>query len=163
MPLDYEVRRPTRRCAATGEPIAPGDAYVATIVIDDRGETTRRDFAASQWSEQPDGAVAWWRARLPKPGARKPQAPREAVLALLDEWADRPEEAAARYLLALLAVRRRFARLATETSPFAQHDTPTLRLRIAERDDPIEVAVVEPTSDQRDAVQQRLASLLEAA
>lgn len=168
MALDFTVRRPTRRCAASDRELAAGEAFVS-VLVDEGAEVARRDYAVNAWTTPPEGAIAWWRAQMPGGGKPTP-APREVLLSLLDEWADHPEEAPARYLLALLLVRRRILRpqedsfasglRGEESSP---HETATLKLVGRDRSEPVEVVVAPPTAEDAPRLQQRLAELLGAA
>ncbi|TWU00237.1 hypothetical protein Pla108_11840 [Botrimarina colliarenosi] len=173
MAIDYSVRRCTRRCAATDRELAAGESFVS-VLLDEGDEVVRRDYAASAWADlaekaPPEGAIAWWRSQMPGTGDAKP-APREALLSLLDEWADKPDQAPARYLLALLLVRRRVLRLQGESflaglqgETTDDGPTETLRLVCRERDDPIEVVIAPPNAEEAPRLQERLAELLGAA
>ncbi|MEO0529471.1 MAG: hypothetical protein AAF266_02725 [Planctomycetota bacterium] len=168
MALDYSVRRPTRRCSATDRELSPGEGFVS-VLVDEGSEVVRRDYALSDWNEPPEHAIAWWRSEMPGGGKPTP-APREVLLSLLDEWADHPEQASARYLLALLLVRRRI--LSPQAESFAAgfrgedrhaEDATTLKLVSRDRAEPIEVTVAPPSADDAPRVQARLAELLGAA
>ncbi len=140
------------------------------MLVEEAGEVVRRDYSAQAWNEPPAEAIAWWRGKMPPQGDATP-APREVLLSLLDEWNDHPEKASARYLLALLLVRRRV--LQPATGGFLQglrgeaDDDPatasTLTLVCRDRDEPLEIAVVPPTREQAPIIQQRLSELLGAA
>jgi hypothetical protein len=168
MAIDYQVRRCTRRCAAADRELSAGESFVS-VLVDEGDDVVRRDYSAAAWQSPPEGTIAWWRSTMPGNGEAKP-APREALLALLDEWADKPEEAPARYLLALLLVRRRVLRLQGEGFLEGLHgkeakpgDVETLTLVCRERDEPIEVAITPPTAEEAPRLQERLAELLGAA
>lgn len=167
MATDYPVRRPTRRCAATDRELATGEPFVSVLVDDGRG-LLRRDYSAAAWSEPPDGAIGWWRTKLPDDGAT-PQAPREVLLGLLDEWADKPERASTRYLLALLLIRRRILKPQADSffsglqGEAVGEDAGLLRLVCRERDEPLEIAVSPPSAEEAPLIQQRLSELLGAA
>lgn len=174
MAIDYQVRRCTRRCAAADRELTAGESFVS-VLVDEGDDVVRRDYSAVSWNGPPEGTIAWWRSTMPGSGEAKP-APREALLALLDEWADKPEEAPARYLLALLLVRRRVLRLQGEGfldglhGKEAQHckeakqgEVETLTLVCRERDEPIEIAISPPTAEEAPRLQERLAELLGAA
>lgn len=165
MAIDFPVQRATRRCSTSGRTLAPDEAFVSAL-IDEEGRVTRRDYAVDQWDTPPEGAFAWWR-REPKPATAGETTPQEVLLRLLDEWADRPEEATSRYLLALLLMRRRVLRLrdggfAAGLTGAADDDS-ILRLECRERDEPITVRVAPPVGAERERVQQRLNELLGAA
>lgn len=167
MTIDYPVRRPTRRCAASDRDLKPGERFVS-VLVSEAGEVVRQDYAAERWSAPPEGAFAWWRCQMPERGDAEP-APREALLGLLDEWADHPEQAPARYMLALLLVRRRVLSMQAESflsglrgeEQAAQPDV--LQLVCRERDDPFEIAVAPPSAEEAPEIQQRLTELLGAA
>lgn len=168
MAIDHPVRRVTRCCAASGRDLLPGDAIVS-VLLDEAGEVVRRDYTASAWSDPPAEAIAWWRSQLPGGGQAGP-APREVLLQLLDEWADRPDQTAARYVLALLLLRRRVLRPLADGfltglrgDPTQSEPTPTLRLTCRERDEPFEVVVATPTAQEAALIQERLSELLGAA
>lgn len=169
MPLDFSVRRPSRRCAATDRPFEPGEAFVS-VLIDEAAEVVRRDFALTAWGEPPEGAIAWWRSQTPSKGRGVGEAPREVMLRLLDEWADRPDEASARYVLALLLVRRKVLRLEADglleglrKGESTEATTEPLRLVHAGSAATIEVPVAPPTPENAPHVEARLAELLGAA
>ncbi|MEQ8849833.1 hypothetical protein [Botrimarina sp.] len=168
MAIDYSVRRATQHCAATGRELQPGEAIVS-VLHDEAGEVVRRDYSAAAWDGPREGAIAWWRSRLPDDGKSGP-APREALLRLLDEWADRPDQVAARYVLALLLMRRRVLRPQADGfltglrgDPSGDEPAPALRLVCRERDEPFDVVVATPTAREATEIEQRLAELLGAA
>lgn len=138
-----------------------------SVLVDDGPELKRLDYAEAAWEGPPAGALGWWRSRIPQSGKPTP-APPEVLLGLLDEWAGRSDQAAARYVLALLLLRRRIAKPAEggflEGLHGEDHDAPgPLRLVCPERDEPVEVAVVHPTEQQTIEIQARLTELLGAA
>ncbi|MGL4513247.1 MAG: hypothetical protein ACRCT8_09175, partial [Lacipirellulaceae bacterium] len=105
---EFDVRRSSRRCAASGRDLAPGEAFYSALVDEPRpgGQIVeRRDFAPEAWAGPPEGTIGWWRSRTPGKRASG-QAPNEVLVRLLRAWQDQPEERALRYLLALLLVRR---------------------------------------------------------
>ncbi len=121
----YEVARPTGRCAVTGRPITPGEAFVAVLVERDQDERLeRRDYTLDAWGGgapvQRSGlgarVVASWRALMPRAGERGRRLIDDEALADLFEQVVEPDagernaRAAFRYLLALLLIRRRLLR-----------------------------------------------------
>ena len=112
---DYKVSRCTRRCYALDRPLGEGEWYYS-VVLESGDDYLRRDFSAEAWLGPPDGAVGWWKSRMPIAGERKKVlAPKEVLIDLLVQMADTPGKAKTRYLLALLLLRRRFVR------PLAPH------------------------------------------
>src|SRR5262249_1630418 len=67
---DYQIQASRRRCASTGREIRPGEAYYS-VLLEEGGTFTRRDYSESAWAGPPAGALGFWRTRL-QPG----QAPR---------------------------------------------------------------------------------------
>jgi hypothetical protein len=119
MPQGYEIGRPTGQCAATGAPIAVGEAYVAALSEGEEG-LVRTDFSLRGWESGQAGAgrpgrlVAFWRARMPEPREKKKTLVEDEDLAqLFDQLGEGAEEggdsrrARFRYVLAWLLVRRK--------------------------------------------------------
>ena len=112
MLLDFEIANCTRRCAASGRALAPGETYFSTLHME-RGAPVRRDYAARR--------LAGRRRRTPSPGgsrgstaatAPEPKlAPQDVLLNLFAALADEPAEAEFRYVLGLLLLRRRLVKL----------------------------------------------------
>src|SRR5262245_9784048 len=105
--MDFEFQRCTRRCAASGRELAPGEAYYS--VLQRRGaEIARADYAAEAWSGPPDDCLGWWKSRMPEPDAgRAKLAPNDVLLELFQQLEAVPEKQDMRFVLALLLVRRR--------------------------------------------------------
>jgi hypothetical protein len=115
----YPSTTPTGRCAATGTLIAPGEAYIATLVREVGVPGLRRlDFSADAWAAGvtlPSAEVfASWRAR----GGQRDQRPdpvlgdeQLAAMFLDTEETGDPRHLRFRYLLALLLIRRRIYRV----------------------------------------------------
>jgi hypothetical protein len=106
---EYEIQGPTRRCAATGRELKPGERYFG-LLVEDGGKLVRRDFAADAWPGPPGGCVAYWAGRVPaddKP--RKPVVNDDLLLDCfhrLKGSAD-PDGLNFRYVAALLLMRRK--------------------------------------------------------
>lgn len=164
MHLDFEIQRSTRRCAATERALEPGEWCYSVLEV--RGaDIVRKDFAANAWAGPPAEAFGWWKARVPEPHIRKIKlAPNEVLLELFDQLAEQPERKDMRYVLALLLVRRRVLRLdgpalpAVELSPADGVQTMTVFCPLREAS--YEVAVVMPSDERIDEIQQQLGELL---
>lgn len=118
-PAGLDISRPTGLCAATGSPIEPGEAFIATLVELDTGALQRLDYTLNAWQAgarptADDGSamliVAFWRTTMPTKDAPKRQliAPDELV-DLFDQLADATEPARIvfRYVLSLILIRKR--------------------------------------------------------
>ena len=115
----YDVSRPTGLCAATGEPIEPGQVYVACLVepADDE-PLQRQDFSLAAWeggTRPAEPVFGSWRSIMPEPDARPRQFIDDPALCdLFEQLAEATEDRrlAFRYLLALILVRKRLLHLA---------------------------------------------------
>ncbi len=160
--------KPSRVCAATGRPFEPGEKIFA-VLFEENGEIRRRDFCAEAFasSKRPANALAWWSSRLPTNAEKKEKiAPDDATLDLFESLADRPDEAALRYVLALLLARRRVLRfereelelddaLADRSAP-----APSLVFFSPRRETSYVVPVVEMSASKIAAVEARLLALV---
>jgi hypothetical protein len=173
MLLDFEVQRCSRRCAVTDRALEPGDLCYSLLEVSG-AEVLRKDFSADAWNGAPDGALGWWKSRIPEPTAKKIKlAPNEVLLELFDQLADQPGQIDLRYVLALLLVRRRVLRVEEVSSVGCQasgnSDTPhattgalneVMRVYCAKRDATYDVIVSMPTGARVDEIQQQLSDLL---
>ena len=99
--MDYEVRRFTRHCAATGRELAPGEEFYTVLVVDG-AEVRRLDYAADAWPGPPDKAVGWWKSRVPASDTRRPKlAPNEVLMELFTGLEDVSDKQDMRFVLAL--------------------------------------------------------------
>lgn len=71
MRTDYKVGRCSRRCQQLQRPLRPGEWYYSVVSDDDDEGLTRIDIASEAWQGPPEGAVGWWKNRMPEAGARK--------------------------------------------------------------------------------------------
>lgn len=166
------IGRPNDTCAATGEPLAPGDRIVSILVIEPGEGSHRLDAREAAWSDgwrpPPRGesggeVVAIWRGVMPTPKDKADARPvdDEDLVALFDQIAEPQDEQAIelRYVLAWMLVRRR--RLRLEGQRRGQ-----LRVRRVTAtggyidDAPIEVEDPGLDEDQLEQAMERVASLL---
>ncbi len=156
MLLDFEIANCTRRCAASGRPIAPGEEYWSTLAMDG-GAAVRRDYALDAWTGPPEGIVAWWRAKLGDGGSREKLAPQDVLLNLFAALADEPAEAEFRYVLGLLLLRRRLVKLDhTRTDTACE----VLVLDCPRRDEQFELCVATPDAERAAELERRLVELV---
>lgn len=158
--LDFEVKRCSRRCAATDVELSPGEIYYSVLEVEGP-QVVRRDYSATAWQGPPDGALGWWSSRMPTGDNSKARlAPSEVALELFDRWSDSPEQADARYVLSLFLIRKRVFRFA-ETAfdgPEPGHDV--LRLYCPSRATDYEVDAVEVAPQRATEIQNQLVDLL---
>lgn len=157
MLLEHEIAHCSRQCAVTGRAFARGETYYSELAVANH-VTVRRDVSAAEWRGPAEGAIAWWRARMPEDEGGKPKlAPQDVLLDLFAQLAERPEEAEFRYLLGLLLVRRRLLRL-DETRRDARGER--LVLGCPRRSEQFELPVTPPPAERTDELQQRIVQLL---
>ena len=160
--------KPSRVCSATGRPFEPGEK-IFTFLLEENGEILRRDFCAEAFAStrRPENALAWWSSRLPSSAAPKEKlAPHDALTDLFESLAERPDEAALRYVLALLLTRRRVLRFEREEFEFADaapsrsDASPSLVFFSPRRETSYVVPVVELNAEEIAAVEARLLALI---
>jgi hypothetical protein len=111
----YDIGRATNTCAATGEPIQPGEAYIATLSDqpDDEG-FQRRDYKLSAWEggARPERLFSFWKTTAADKGEKKQFLDDEILLNLFDRLADEdsPKRIAFRFVLGLMLIRKKLLR-----------------------------------------------------
>ncbi len=113
----YSVGRPRGLCHVTGQPIEPGDPYVATLRETPEG-FERLEFSTDAWQhwppEEKTGLLAFWRSRMPdreesEKSARRLLVDDEILAELFRRLADvtEPEKLAFRFMLGLILMRKK--------------------------------------------------------
>ncbi len=103
----------TRRCCRTGRELKPGEVYYAALVRTDDG-LERLDYAPEAWDGPPEGAIGYWRGRVPLPARRRRRIDDATAFQLFEQLEHDSEDdrkRLVRYLLALHLMRRRILRL----------------------------------------------------
>jgi hypothetical protein len=109
--IDYDIQRCTRRCAATDRELRCGEVCYS-ILVPEGAEVVRRDYAAEAWQGPPESAIGWWKTTIADPAAgRLHWAPSDVMLNYFERLSEDPAADDARYVLALLLVRRRVLRI----------------------------------------------------
>ncbi len=113
---DYTVHRCTRRCQKSDRPLEPGERFYS-VVVSQGSDLQRLDFSEREWDGPPEGAIGWWRGRMPPPESksRKPT-PNHLLIETLSELCEQPEESSLAYLLGVLLVRRRLLQESSQKS-----------------------------------------------
>jgi hypothetical protein len=157
--LDFEIQRCSRRCAVTERELKDGEVCYS-VLVPEGGAVVRRDYAREAWQGPPDNALGWWQTTVVDPSAGRPQwAPGDVMLHYFERLLDDPSAADARYVLALLLVRRRILRV---ESPEADHADPNvLHLFCSRTEARYQVLEVMPTPERAAQIQQQLAELLQ--
>jgi len=114
MPFDYEEKVvAARACSQCGQDFSPEDEYLSALF--EEGEQFRRlDYCVGCWQGPPAGSFAYWRGRVPAKEERPPRFVDDGELVELFarlSGTTEPRQAAFRYLLGVLLVRKRLLRL----------------------------------------------------
>jgi hypothetical protein len=156
---EYKVGRCTRHCHTQQRPLREGEWYYS--VVSESGDGyVRRDYSAESWAGPPEGAVGWWKNRMPKADEKKMVlAPPEVLVDLLRQMADIPAKSKSRYLLALMLMRRKVLRPATPPGE-TRDGTDYLRTEVTATGDLIEVPVCSISRSESDSLRDQLNELL---
>lgn len=160
---EYKVGRCTRRCYALQRPLREGEWFYS-VVLERGTEYERRDYAAESWPGPPEGALGWWKNRMPTAGEKQlVLAPPGVLIDLLRQMAGTPERAQTRYLLALMLMRRKLLRPlpGAESAVDAATGKPApLRWEVVADGSHIEVSECEITAAEAEHLQAELNELL---
>jgi hypothetical protein len=156
---DYSIQANTRRCAATGRELLPGEK-VYSVLVDEQGKFLRRDYSAEAWSGPPPEAFSFWAGRVPQ--AEQTRRLRIDDELLLDcfhrlEGQNDPERQSFRYVLALLLMRRK--RFKFEEARL-EGEQEVLCLRCLKSRSLHEVVNPRLSADEMEAVQQEIFRVL---
>lgn len=158
MTLDFEIQRCTRHCFKTGRELKPGETFFSVLLVHG-AEVLRHDFAAEAWEGPPEGALGWWRARLPtREGKKISWAPNDVMLELIEELEDQPGKLDMRYVLSLLLLRRRVVRLEDVESDALGRETSILYC--PRRETTYRVVSIVPDEQRTREIQEELSKLL---
>ena len=157
--LDFEIQRCSRRCAATERDMVDGEICFS-VLLREGAQIVRRDYAREAWQGPPADAIGWWQTTIVDPKAgRTHWAPNEVMLDYFERLGEDPTAADARYVLALLLVRRRVLRLdSTEQAASGEN---VLVLHSHRDDAQYRVTETLPTPERAAEIQQHLAALLQ--
>lgn len=157
--LDFEVQRFTRQCCETEVILQPGDEFYSALVLQG-ASVLRRDYAAAAWKGPPPGTIGWWKAQVPDLQTRRISwAPNDVIAHYFEQLYDQVDAPAdLRYVLALLMVRRRIARLEETERDDRGQETFVLYSPRNERE--YRVLVAAPSAERIEAIQQHLGDLL---
>src|SRR5262245_55726943 len=157
--LDYEIQRCSRRCAATERELKDGETCYSVLAAEG-GQVVRRDYSAEGWQGPPEEAIGWWKSTVVDPHAGRPHwAPNDVMLSYFERLLEDPAAEDARYVLALLLVRRRVLRVEGHDKDGAGRDT--LVLHCGRNETEYRVAELMPTPEPAAELQQQLAELLQ--
>jgi len=128
MITEYQIQAPTRRCAASGRELQPGERFF-TILKDEGDHFVRLDYAGDAWQGPPPGTFSFWSSRVPASDCnRRPPIDDELLLDCLHrlEGQSDPSRVGFRYVVALLLMRRKKLKFEEARS---EHEQEVLLLR----------------------------------
>ncbi len=168
---EYKVSRCTRQCHALDRPLRDGEWYYS-VVSESDDEYVRHDFSAEAWKGPPEGAIGWWKNRMPTSDEKKlVLAPPEVLIDLLRQMERIPAKAKGRYLLALMLMRRKLVRpLAGNPGDSPEENDPTtgdtvaqnetLRVEVVADGSTIDVPVCKISRSESESLRDELNELL---
>ncbi len=107
--MDYRIQPNTRRCAATGRELRPGEKFFSAL-IEEGDHFLRQDFSGEGWQGPPQGAFGFWAGLVPSGDDRhKPRFDDDLLFDCFQrlEGRDDPGRVNFRYVVALLLLRRK--------------------------------------------------------
>ncbi|HEY2839462.1 MAG TPA: hypothetical protein VGJ26_09945 [Pirellulales bacterium] len=156
--MDYDVQRCTRHCAATGRELREGEECYSALMAEG-AELRRLDYSVEAWQGPPEGALGWWKSRVPTREVKKNRlAPNEVLLecfVALEGVADKQDM---RLVLALLLVRRRVLKL--EQRETDEQGRELLVLFNAKDETTHRVTGVMPSPERANEIQNEISQLL---
>ncbi|MGN6625287.1 MAG: hypothetical protein ACTHLZ_08965 [Tepidisphaeraceae bacterium] len=107
----YSVSRPAGKCAVTGQPIAPGESFMAVLNETPAG-MERQDISLAAWPQvDASKALAFWKSVMPHPEQvkKKPFVDDEVLATLFERLSDaaEPQKLHFRFVLGLILMRKR--------------------------------------------------------
>lgn len=157
--LDFDIQRCSRRCSLTERELKDGETCYSALVAEG-GQVVRRDYSQEAWTGPPEGAIGWWQTTVVDPSIGRPHwAPNDVMLNYFERLAEDPAADDARYVLGLLIVRRRIARVErTETDEAGRT---VLVLFCPRNETEYRVAEFPPSPERAEQIQAQLADLLQ--
>ncbi len=156
--MDYEIQRCTRRCAATGRELAPGEEFYS-VLLAEGADLKRCDYSVEAWTGPPEDAIGWWKSQMPSSTSKRIHwAPNDVMLHFFEQLEPQPDKQDMRYVLALLLVRRRVVRL--EEQEYDDQGRELLVLYCPRRETTYRVPAVTPGPSRTNEIQEELAKLL---
>jgi hypothetical protein len=157
--IDYDIQRCTRKCAATDRELNVGEICYSALVAEGAA-VVRRDYSAESWHAPPENTIGWWKTTIIDPHAgRMHWAPNDVMLHYFERLLEDPAADDARYVLALLLVRRRVLRVEGHEQDSAGREI--VVLYCSRNEAQYRVAEVMPTAERAGAIQHQLAELLQ--
>ncbi len=161
-PGEYAVARTRGTCAVSGEPIAPGETYMAALREVPEG-FDRIDVKLDRWDAfDRAGVIAFWRAKMPAKDAVKKKllVDDNVLLELLERLSDvtEPAKLSFRFVLMLILMRKRLVAYESQSNIDGRE---VWRVKIRGRENAfLDVVDPKPTDEQIAQVQEQLGQIL---
>ena len=156
--FDFDIQRCSRRCAVTDRELKNGEACYS-VLVPQGGEVVRLDYSAEAWPGPPANAIGWWQAPITDPNAGRPHwAPGDVMLDYFERLLVDPAAEDARYVLALLLVRRRIARIERTEEDAGRKQ---LVIYCPRNERQYIIAEAMPSAERAKQIQEQLAALLQ--
>jgi hypothetical protein len=156
---DYQLQPNSRRCAATGREMKPGEICYS-VLLEEAGRFVRREYCREAWQGPPEGAFSFWAGKVPaREQDRRPPIDDDMLMDCFTRLEGQMETSRVnfRYVLALLLMRRRrmkFEDVRTENG------REMLGLRCSQTKVVHQVVNPSLTDEQMEAVQEEVLQLL---
>jgi len=176
----YDIQRPTGQCALSGQPLEPGQAYVATLIevdpVDEQGNAKpgepllkRLDVGMTAWDsgQRPPRLFSYWRSIVPQPNQKKKLFVDDDVLVNLFRRLGEDEQQqrlAFRFVLCLVLMRKRLIRYDGTIQKPDSAGAPVDYWKVTIKGDDAPTLVLDPKlgPEQAQAVTEQLGEILEA-
>lgn len=145
--MEYQFRPIGKKCAATGEDLAPG-TWCHSVLVDRNGELQRLDYSEKGWTGPPEGTLGVWKCIVPKAAeVRHEPLDTNALMRCFEQLSEEanPAREGVRYILALLLVKKRRLRLEGSRSA---GDEEYLQLAGSQGEGSYEVRDVNPSDEE---------------
>ncbi len=107
----FDFKRTSRKCAATGRTFAPGEQYISLLVEED-GELVRKDLAQDEFGEPPENCVGWWKSCVPDlEKGNVYWAPKDVLLSYFEHLIEKDDAVDTIYVMAILLIQKKLFRL----------------------------------------------------
>lgn len=115
---EYQIQPTTRRCAATGRELNPGEKVYTALIVEGN-QFRREDFSIEGWNGPPPGAFSFWVGKVPAANQEaRPRIDDDLLEECFHRLEGQPEPGKInfRYVVALLLIRRKRFRFEKTTS-----------------------------------------------